>query len=87
MLGSPLFEKAVVHYEDGRRTVIAAAGNGPGRCYVKSLKINGRDSSKNYLTHGTLTAGGKLEFGMSDRPDLSRGTAPSDAPYSFSSEF
>lgn len=59
----------------------------PGRCYVKSLKINGRDSSKNYLTHGTLTAGGKLEFGMSDRPDLSRGTAPSDAPYSFSSEF
>ena len=87
VLGSPLFEKAVVHYEDGRRTVIAAAGNGPGRCYVKSLKINGRDSSKNYLTHGTLTAGGKLEFGMSDRPDLSRGTAPSDAPYSFSSEF
>lgn len=54
---------------------------------MKSLKINGRDSSKNYLTHGTLTAGGKLEFGMSDRPDLSRGTAPSDAPYSFSSEF
>ena len=87
VLGSPLFEKAVVHYEDGRRTVMAAAGNGPGRCYVKSLKINGRDSSKNYLTHGTLTAGGKLEFGMSDRPDLSRGTAPSDAPYSFSSEF
>ena len=87
VLGSPLFEKAVVHYEDGRRTVIAASGNGPGRCYVKSLKINGRDSSKNYLTHGTLTAGGKLEFGMSDRPDLSRGTAPSDAPYSFSSEF
>ena len=87
VLGSPLFEKAVVHYEDGRRTVIAAAGNGPGRCYVKSLKINGRDSSKNYLTHGTLTAGGRLEFGMSDRPDHSRGTAPSDAPYSFSSEF
>ena len=87
VLGSPLFEKAVVHYEDGRRTVITAAGNGPGRCYVKSLKINGRNSSKNYLTHGTLTAGGKLEFGMSDTPDLSRGTAPSDAPYSFSSEF
>ena len=87
VLGSPLFEKAVVHYEDGRRTVITAAGNGPGNCYVKSLKINGRDSSKNYLTHGMLTAGGKLEFGMSDTPDLSRGTAPSDAPYSFSSEF
>ncbi len=87
VLGSPLFEKAVVHYEDGRRTVITAAGNGPGNCYVKSLKINGRNSSKNYLTHGTLTAGGKLEFGMSDTPDLSRGTAPSDAPYSFSSEF
>ena len=87
VLGSPLFEKAVVHYEDGRRTVITAAGNGPGNCYVKSLKINGRNSSKNYLTHGTLTAGGKLEFGMSDTPDLSRGAAPSDAPYSFSSEF
>ena len=87
VLGSPLFEKAVVHYENGRRTTITAAGNGPGNCYVKSLKVNGRKSAKNYLTHGTLTAGGKLDFVMSDSPDLSRGTRPSDAPYSFSSEF
>ena len=86
VLGSPLFEKAVVHYEDGRRTVIAAAGNGPGRCYVKSLKINGRDSSKNYLTHETLSNGAKIDFRMSAEPNRKRGVGPQDRPYSFSAE-
>ena len=86
VLGSPLFRKATIHYENGRKTVVEADGNEPGTCYVKSLKVNGRSYTKTYLTHDELTAGGKLEFGMSDTPEMKRGTALSDAPYSFSAE-
>jgi len=83
-LGSPLFEKVTIHLPSGKNVVINAKGNNAETVYVGSLKVNGKKYSRNYITHEQLTAGAKLDFKMSATPVKTRGTADSDAPYSFS---
>ena len=84
VLGTPLFRKATLHLENGRSLVIEAPDNGEGRPYVESLLRDGTPYTKNYLRHADLLQGGRLLFEMSDRPNLQRGTATEDRPYSFS---
>jgi predicted alpha-1,2-mannosidase len=83
-LGSPLFPRAVVTLENGRRIELTARDNAPGRPYIASLKVGGRALTRNYITHDELTAGARLTYKMSAQPNTSRGTTPGDAPYSFS---
>ena len=85
-LGAPLFRKATLHFENGRSLLIEAPENGEGRPYVEALLQNGTPSTRNYLRHTDLLQGGKLTFTMSDKPNLQRGTAREDRPYSFSDE-
>ena len=86
VLGAPLFKKATLHLENGQTLVIEAPENGEGRPYVESLLQDGTPYTKNYLRHADLLKGGKLLFQMSDTPNLHRGTAKEDRPYSFSGE-
>ena len=86
VLGSPLFEKAVLHIENGQTLTIEAPGNGADRPYVDELMRNGQIYTKNSLKHGDLQTGGTLTIGMSSRPNKSRGTKATDRPYSFSRE-
>ena len=79
-LGSPLFRKVTLRLPGGT-TVIEADGDGP---YVKALRLNGRTWGRNYLLQRDLSTGARLRFTMSDEPCLTRGTAPSDAPYAMS---
>ena len=53
---------------------------------MRSLKVNGKKYSKNYLKYGDLLKGGKYVFEMDSVPDMRRGTDESDFPYSFSKE-
>jgi putative alpha-1,2-mannosidase len=48
--------------------------------------LNGKHYTKNYLTHGDLMNGAKIEFIMSPTPNKIRGIHKSDFPYSFSNE-
>ena len=83
-LGSPLFEKATIVTENGKKIVIKAPGNSKENVYVDSFKLNGSKRSANFVTHEQLVKGAKLTFKMSDKPNTSRGTKPADRPYSFS---
>ena len=51
-----------------------------------SQKVNGKEHTRNYLTHDALTKGATIKLQMSSTPNRSRGTADEDAPYSFSKE-
>jgi len=83
-LGSPLFRKMEVRRPDGRHFVIEAEDNAPDRVYVQSFSVDGRRQSRNYITFDELVKGARLRFRMGPEPELKRGTAESDAPYSFS---
>ena len=85
-LGAPLFRKATLHFENGKSLTIDAPDNSPENMYIESLKVNGVDYSRNYLTHGDLLNGGTLRFDMGSQPNMKRGTQPEDYPYSFSNE-
>ena len=86
VLGAPLFKKATVHFENGKTLEIKAPQNSRTNIYIKDMKVNGAEYSKNYLTHSLLQNGGVIDCVMSDAPNTERGIGMADAPYSFSRE-
>jgi putative alpha-1,2-mannosidase len=50
------------------------------------MRVNGKEYTRNYLTHDALTKGATIKLQMNNTPNRSRGTADEDAPYSFSKE-
>ena len=84
VLGAPYFDEMTLHLENGRNVSIKANGNTDNNCYVNSLTLNGKPYSKNYIKRSDLMQGAQFVYNMSAKPNYSRGTAESDAPYSFS---
>ena len=82
VLGSPLFKKAVLHLENGKKVEISAANQPSTNVYVSSLLINNRNWSKNWVDHFDLLKGASLQFTMSALPNKKRGTTSSDYPFS-----
>ncbi|HEU4426425.1 MAG TPA: GH92 family glycosyl hydrolase [Pilimelia sp.] len=80
-IGSPLFTKATVNLENGRKIVVKAPNNSRGNVYVQGLKVNGKSYGKTYLPHDVLAKGAVLEFTMGSQPS-SWGTGAGAAPLS-----
>ena len=83
VVGTPLFKKATVKLENGRSFTVNAKGGGR---YVDALRVNGRAIERNWLGHEELMGGARLDFSMSAKPNMKRGTREQDAPYSLSRE-
>lgn len=86
VMGAPLFKKATLHFENGKSLVINAPANSAENFYIKSLKFNGQNYTKNYLGHNDLMKGAVLDIEMDDQPNKQRGIQTADFPYSFSTE-
>ena len=82
VLGAPYVPYVKLELENGNSFEIEAEGVSDKMRYVKSVKLNGKPYTKNYITHDDLMAGGKLMFEMSATPNKRRGTTPADKPYS-----
>ncbi|MBO4802829.1 MAG: GH92 family glycosyl hydrolase [Bacteroidaceae bacterium] len=83
-IGTPYFRRATLHLPKGRDLVIEA--DAPVHPFIQKLLVNGQEYTQNYFRHADLLRGGSLRFQLGQEPNRSRGTAPSDAPYSFSKE-
>ena len=86
VMGAPLFKKTTLHFENGKSLVINAPANSAENFYIKSLKFNGQNYTKNYLDHNDLMKGAVLDIEMDDQPNKQRGIQTADFPYSFSTE-
>ncbi|MBR4966993.1 MAG: GH92 family glycosyl hydrolase [Bacteroidaceae bacterium] len=84
VLGSPLFERVTVKLENGKKIVIDAKDNSVENVYISRMRLNGKEYSHNYITHDALIKGCEIKLQMDSSPNLSRGTATEDAPYSHS---
>ena len=84
VIGAPLFDHVQINLPGGKTVEISVEGNSDTNRYVKDIKVNGEEYTKNYFTYGDLTAGATIDFTMSDTPDTVRGTQPEDMPYSMS---
>ena len=69
---------------NGKTVELSAPANSDENRYIKSLSINGKAYGKNYVTHDQLLRGARLQYQMSSKPNMRRGTQPAAYPYSFS---
>ncbi|MBQ8127510.1 MAG: GH92 family glycosyl hydrolase [Prevotella sp.] len=89
-IGTPRFPRAVVHLPNGRDITIeadaAAASPAALPPYIGAMTLDGQPYDRNYLNHADLIRGARIHFQMQPTPNLTRGTHPAAAPYSFTLE-
>lgn len=85
VIGSPQFEKAVLNLESGKKFTIRAKMIGKDNRYIQSATLNGKNYTKNYITHEDIVKGGEVKFVMGDEPNMNWGSRPEDCPLSYMS--
>jgi len=68
IIGSPLFDKATIQFEDGKSFIVEAINNSLENKYIKNVRLNNKAYSYSYLKHSDIVKGGNLVFEMTDRP-------------------
>ncbi|RHZ59768.1 hypothetical protein CDV55_105237 [Aspergillus turcosus] len=72
LIHSPWFESLTIDLGGGKELRVTATGgdgNGDSKIYVQSLKVNGKQWRKNWLTWGDIfEKGGTLEFELGESP-------------------
>jgi predicted alpha-1,2-mannosidase len=80
ILGSPLFEHAIVDLGNGKKLEIEVRRTDPGHQYIRSFSLNGKEQRRAWFHHTEIAQGGRLSFQMGPEPDLSFGSAAEVAP-------
>jgi len=81
-IGAPLFEKAVVHLENGKNITIRALHCSSSNYYIQSALLNGKSYPNAYLLHDELMNGVELRFTMGSTPNKNWATRPENRPFS-----
>jgi putative alpha-1,2-mannosidase len=84
VLGSPMFKKITINLENGKKFIIEAPDNSKENVYISKAALNGKPYSKNFITHADLMKGGIFKLEMSNKPNMKRGLAEADKPFSLS---
>ncbi|HUB80707.1 MAG TPA: GH92 family glycosyl hydrolase [Bryobacteraceae bacterium] len=79
-LGSPQFDHAVIHLENGKTFTVDAARTAPGDIYVQSVKLNGQPLDRPWITQAEIVGGGVLQFRLGREPNKSWGTSGMPTP-------
>jgi predicted alpha-1,2-mannosidase len=82
VIGSPLFRKATITLENGKKFIIEAAHNSKENVYIQSATLNEKPFNHNWITYDNIINGGMLHFDMSSQPNFERGTRKEDRPFS-----
>ena len=67
-LGSPILDKAVMKLANGKQFTVVAHNLSKENRYVQSVKVNGENYDKTYITHDMIMAGSTIEFEMGAAP-------------------
>ena len=68
IIGSPLFDKATIHLENGKTFTIEAKNNSKENKYIQSVKLNGSNYEYSFINHTDIMNGGNLVFKMTNKP-------------------
>ena len=82
-IGSPVFENATVHLENGSEFKIITKNYSPQNKYIQSAKLNGKVWEKPWFSHKDISNGGELELVMGAKANMLWGSDPLAAPPSF----
>jgi predicted alpha-1,2-mannosidase len=67
LLGSPIFEKIIIHFKDGDFTIIAKDTSSKN-IYIQSAILNGKSLKTPWVKHSNIAKGGKLVLKMGEKP-------------------
>lgn len=67
-IGSPVFERSVIHLEGGKTFTIEAPGTSAANLYVRSAELDGKPIDRAWLTHDEIVHGGTLVLQMGSKP-------------------
>jgi predicted alpha-1,2-mannosidase len=84
VIGSPLFKKMTIALENGKKFTIEANNNSKTNVYIQSAILNGQPYTHNFITQTDIMNGGVLHLEMGAQPNLTRGLALEDKPFSLS---
>ncbi len=84
VIGSPLFDEAKLHLQNGNTFRISANQNGKENPFVQDASLNGKALYNTWLSTETIQNGGELIFGMGSEPNKNWGVSKEAAPYSLS---
>lgn len=79
-IGSPVFENATVHLENGNKFSIIVENYDPEHKYIQSAKLNGEVWDKPWFSHDHINGGGTLELVMGPRANKTWGSDLASAP-------
>lgn len=68
IIGTPLFKKAVINLENGKKFSITAPNVSTRNLYVRGMSINGSKGSKAAISYADIMNGGELVYDMSSSP-------------------
>ena len=79
-IGSPIFDKVIIHLKNGKDFVVAARNNSRDNKYVQSILLNGKPLDRVWFRHADLANGGVLELTMGNTPNLKLGAEAGSFP-------
>ena len=79
VIGSPLFDKAIVNVGAGKKFTVVAKNNSDRNIYVQSARLNGKALKNSYIDFNDIHHGGTLELVMGPKPSK-WGAAPACRP-------
>jgi predicted alpha-1,2-mannosidase len=76
VLGSPLFDKAIINLGNGKRFIIETINNTSENIYIQSAELNGKKHDSSFISHDDIMQGGTLRIYMGDKPNYNFGQNP-----------
>jgi predicted alpha-1,2-mannosidase len=74
VIGSPLFDKATINLDNGKKFTVEAVNNSAENVYIQSVELNGKPYPFTYITHNDIVNGGTLKIVMGKKPNYEYGT-------------
>lgn len=74
-IGTPWFEEATIHLDNGKTFTVRAPGASSRNFYVQGARLDGQMWPNTWLSHETLTKGGELALDLGERPSRWGGAA------------
>ncbi|MBL4561732.1 MAG: glycoside hydrolase family 92 protein, partial [Labilibaculum sp.] len=68
-IGSPIFDKVILHLDNGKTFTIKTNNNGDKELYIQSALLNGYNLNKALLLHSEIIRGGELVLEMGKEPN------------------
>ncbi len=80
VFGTPLFDSAKIHLENGKTVSLIAHNNSVSNKYVRAVTLNNSIRPRTYFTHAELMSGATIRFNKQPVPEKSFGSTPQDVP-------